>query len=50
VRAIEKTPQGDSASAFTTMSASTARMMIMMVNTAMRAAIPPTRPISSRII
>src|SRR5918998_1201197 len=41
VSAMEKTPHGDSASAFTTMSASTARMMIMMAKTAMSAAIPP---------
>ncbi len=50
VRAIENTPQGDSASALTTIRASTARMMIMMAKTAMSAAVPPTRPISSRTI
>ena len=50
VRPIEKTPHGDSASAFTTTSASTARMMIMIAKTAIRAAVPPTTPISSRTI
>ena len=50
VSPIEKTPHGDSASAFTTTSASTARMMIMIAKTAIRAATPPTGPISSRTI
>ena len=50
VQAIEKTPHGEAASALTTTSASTARMMIMMPKTATRAAAPPTGPISSRII
>ena len=50
VSAMEKTPHGDSARALTTMSASTARMMIMMANTATSAATPPTGPISSRTI
>ena len=50
VRPIEKTPQGDSASALTTTRASTARMMIMIAKTAIRAAMPPTTPISSRTI
>ena len=50
VSAMEKTPHGDSASALTTMSASTARMMIMIVKTAISAAMPPTMPISSRTI
>ena len=50
VRPIEKTPQGDSARALTTTSASTARMMIMIAKTAIRAAMPPTTPISSRTI
>ncbi|MDR6175608.1 hypothetical protein QE366_002867 [Nocardioides zeae] len=50
VRPMEKTPHGDSASALTTTSDRTARMMIMMAKTAMSAAVPPTTPISSRII
>ena len=50
VRPIEKTPQGDSARALTTTSESTARMMIMIAKTAIRAAMPPTTPISSRTI
>ncbi len=50
VIASENTPHGDSASAFTTTSASTANRMIMMARTATRAAIPPTGPISSRAI
>ena len=50
VIAIEKVPQGDAASACTTTSASTASRMIMIEKTAMRAAAPPTGPISSRAI
>ena len=50
VSVIEKTPHGDSASALTTTSDSTARMMIMIAKTAIRAAVPPTTPISSRTI
>ena len=50
VRPMEKTPHGDSASALTTTSESTARMMIMIAKTAIRAAMPPTTPISSRTI
>ena len=50
VRPIENTPHGDSASAFTTTRASTARMMIMIAKTAIRAATPPITPISSRTI
>ena len=50
VSAIENTPHGDSASALTTTRASTARMMIMIAKTAIRAAMPPTTPISSRTI
>ncbi|TYP87497.1 hypothetical protein BD833_10685 [Blastococcus xanthinilyticus] len=43
VRPIEKTPHGDSASALTTIRASTARMMIMIAKTAISAAMPPSR-------
>jgi ABC-type amino acid transport system permease subunit len=50
VSPIEKTPQGEAARALTTTSASTARRMIMIEKTAIRAAIPPTVPISSRTI
>jgi len=50
VIAIAKTPQGDSASALTTTSASTATMMIMIAKTPINAAIPPATPISSRTI
>ena len=50
VIAIEKTPQGDCASALTTTSARTASRMIMIEKTAIRAATPPTGPISSRAI
>ncbi len=50
VMAMENAPHGDSASAFTTTNASTASRMIMMDSTAMRAATPPTGPISSRAI
>ena len=50
VIAIENVPQGDSASAWTTTSASTASRMIMIEKTAIRAATPPTGPISSRAI
>lgn len=50
VSAMENTPHGEAARAFTTISARTARMMIMMANTAISAAIPPTSPISSRTI
>ena len=50
VIAIENTPHGDSASALTTTSPSTAMRMIMMTNTPISAATPPTRPSSSRAI
>lgn len=50
VMPMEKTPQGECASAPTMTSASTASRMIMMTNTARRAAAPPTGPISSRAI
>jgi hypothetical protein len=50
VIASEKVPQGDSARALTTTSASTASRMIMIANTASRAAAPPSGPISSRAI
>ena len=50
VIAMEKVPHGDLASALTTTSASTASRMIMMANTAISAAAPPTGPISSRAI
>jgi hypothetical protein len=50
VMAMEKEPHGDSARARTTTSARTASRMTMMVRTAMRAAAPPTGPISSRAI
>ena len=50
VIAIEKVPHGESASAPTTTSASTASRMIMMQKTATSAATPPTGPISSRAI
>ena len=50
VIAIENTPHGDCASAFTTTSARTASRMIMIEKTAISAATPPTGPISSRAI
>ena len=50
VMASEKEPQGDSASARTTTSASTASKMTMMESTAIKAAAPPTGPISSLAI
>ena len=50
VIAIENVPHGESASALTTTSASTASRMIMIENTAISAATPPTGPISSRAI
>jgi hypothetical protein len=50
VIAIENVPHGESASAFTTTSASTPRRMIMMTNTETSAAMPPIGPISSRAI
>ena len=50
VIAIEKVPHGESASAPTTTSASTASRMIMMQKTATSAATPPIGPISSRAI
>lgn len=50
VMAMENTPHGLCARALTTMSASTAMMMIMMAMTATMPAAPPTRPISSRTI
>ena len=50
VIASENVPHGDAASAFTTTSASTASRMIMIENTAISAAMPPTGPISSRAI
>src|SRR5918998_6482718 len=50
VIASENEPHGDSASASTTTSASTASRMTMMESTAMSAATPPTGPISSRAI
>ena len=50
VIAIEKTPQGLSASALTTTSASTASRITMMTRTPTIAATPPTTPNSSRAI
>ena len=50
VIASEKEPHGDSASARTTTSASTASSMTMIESTAIRAAAPPTGPISSLAI
>ncbi|GAA1033950.1 hypothetical protein GCM10009557_37250 [Virgisporangium ochraceum] len=50
VIAIENVPHGESASAFTTTSASTPSRMIMMTNTEINAATPPIGPISSRAI
>ncbi len=50
VMPMEKTPQGECARALTMTRASTASRMIMMANTAIRAAAPPTGPISSRAI
>ena len=50
VMASENEPQGDSASARTTTSASTASKMTMIESTAISAAAPPTGPISSRAI
>ena len=50
VMPTEKTPHGLSPSAFTTTSARIATMMIMMVSVAISAAVPPTRPSSSRAI
>jgi hypothetical protein len=47
VAAMVKTPQGLPLSAFTTISARTARRMIMMESTAIIAAMPVTGPISS---
>ncbi len=50
VAAIVKTPQGDSASAFTTTSARTARRITLIAVTLTRAASPATGPTSSRTI
>ena len=50
VIASENVPHGESASALTTTSASTASRMIMIEKTAISAAMPPTGPISSRAI
>ena len=50
VIAIENVPHGEAASACTTTSARTASRMIMIEKTAIRAATPPTGPISSRAI
>jgi hypothetical protein len=50
VMASEKVPQGESARALTTTRATTASRMIMIANTASRAAAPPRGPISSRAI
>ena len=50
VIASENVPHGDCASALTTTSARTASRMIMIANTAISAAAPPTGPISSRAI
>ena len=50
VIASENVAHGDCASALTTTSASTASRMIMIEKTAIRAAMPPTGPISSRAI
>jgi len=50
VIAIEKMPHGLSASAFTTMSASTAMMIDMIASVATSAATPPTTPNSSLAI
>jgi hypothetical protein len=50
VMASENEPHGDSASASTTTSASTASRMTMIDKTAMSAAAPPTGPISSLAI
>lgn len=46
VAATVKVPHGDSASAFTTISASTARMMIMIMKVPNSAIMPGTGPIS----
>ncbi|MDT4879471.1 hypothetical protein FQZ97_1151490 [compost metagenome] len=46
----EKTPQGLSASAFTTTRARMATMITMISRVAMRAAVPPITPSSSRAI
>ncbi|MNT00654.1 hypothetical protein D3C86_932310 [compost metagenome] len=46
VAATVKLPQGDSASAFTTIRASTARMMIMIMKVPNSAIMPGTTPIS----
>lgn len=50
VQPIENTPQGLSASALTTIRASTARTIIIMTKTTTIAMAPPTGPISSRAI
>ena len=50
VIAMENTPHGLSASAFTATSANTANRMIMMTKTASSAALPPIGPSSSRAI
>ena len=50
VMPMEKTPHGEPASALTMTRASTASRMIMIMKTAIRAATPPTGPISSRAI
>jgi hypothetical protein len=47
---MENAPHGDSARARTTTRASTASRITMIERTAMRAAAPPTGPISSRAI
>ncbi len=50
VIAIENVAHGEAAIALTTTSASTASRMIMIAKTPIRAAAPPTGPISSRAI
>ena len=50
VIASEKAPHGDAASALTTTRARTASSITMIESTAMRAAAPPTGPISSLAI
>ena len=50
VIAIENVAHGDTAIALTTTMASTASRMIMIANTPISAATPPTGPISSRAI